>query len=531
MKYNKIMQKIERNLDSKSNIRRYSLADMITESYKSLYGCEKGSNLYNIVESHLEDIRKNPKDIDRLSRQLSTIKEMSRMIESNKLKDEDLVSKDKYDTVKPNKKRNIGSVKESEMPHPSNGPRIGSKVRILRGGYRGQVGEVVDFDSDPEEGDQYSVKAPDGSIRYLDDTDIELVKDNLEEDIDLTDEELDELTKHLEEIRKNKKMKECDAPKKGVKESTKPRKLKRANESIPVWSRYRIVDPDGEIIDSYTDRKDAEDWITQLYKDGDYKKGELKVVDSQSKNESKSYEKLNLSEFNKKSASKAFVKTFKKLQEKLKEGIALTRQESIDLYKAANSAMTQLSVELEHNPDFLPVFKESVELLSKDVNKVLGSLKEGKAPSKATMKSLAKFSESILSEDEEEDNPIDDNEEDLTSEESEEFDQEYADARVELHKELADEHSDSEDPEVQDKLNQDKEEVTSLPGITDEQISELEGADNESSDDEKETEVQEESANTDKDVENISNTDDSEITDDELAELKKYLKEMRRARN
>lgn len=610
MKYNKIMQKIERNLDSKSNIRRYSLADMITESYKSLYGCEKGSNLYNIVESHLEDIRKNPKDIDRLSRQLSTIKEMSRMIEFNKLKDEDLVSKDKYDTVEANKKRNIGSVKESEMPHPSNGPRIGSKVRILRGGYRGQVGEVVDFDSDPEEGDQYSVKAPDGSIRYLDDTDIELVKDNLEEDIDLTDEELDELTKHLEEIRKNKKMKECDAPKKGVKESTKPRKLKRANESIPVWSRYRIVDPDGEIIDSYTDRKDAEDWITQLYKDGDYKKGELKVVDSQSKNESKSYEKLNLSEFNKKSASKAFVKTFKKLDKKLHEGTALTRQESISLYKAANSVMTHLSVELEHNPKFLSTFKECTSLLSKDVNSVLGSLREGKAPSKKTMKSLAKFSEALLREsysieeltmdayahftddlgrtptvddvleyllnnydvsgisdstpaeagkaydkvasilrqnhveinesEEEEDLPpiedeenefISDEEGSIDSEESEEFDQEYADARVELHKELADEHAESEDPGVQDKLNQDKEEVTSLPGITDEQIAELEGEDNESSDDEKETEVQEESAKTDKDVENISNTDDSEITDDELAELKKYLKEMRRARN
>lgn len=66
-----------------------------------------------------------------------------------------------------------------ETNYPANGPRIGSKVRILHGKYRGQVGEVVDFDSDPEEGDQYSVKASDGSIRYLDDIDIELIEEDL----------------------------------------------------------------------------------------------------------------------------------------------------------------------------------------------------------------------------------------------------------------------------------------------------------------------------------------------------------------
>lgn len=71
-----------------------------------------------------------------------------------------------------------------ESDHPANGPRIGSKVKILHGKYRGQVGEVVDFDSDPEEGDQYSVKASDGSIRYLDDIDIELIEEDLTLDDD-----------------------------------------------------------------------------------------------------------------------------------------------------------------------------------------------------------------------------------------------------------------------------------------------------------------------------------------------------------
>lgn len=76
-------------------------------------------------------------------------------------------------------------LKEDLTPnHPADGPRIGSKVRILRGGYRGQIGRVVDIDFDEEEGDQYSVETPDKSIRYLDDTDIELIKEDLTLDDD-----------------------------------------------------------------------------------------------------------------------------------------------------------------------------------------------------------------------------------------------------------------------------------------------------------------------------------------------------------
>ena len=40
---------------------------------------------------------------------------------------------------------------KEDLTHPANGPRIGSKVRILRGGYRGQIGKVVDIDFDEEE--------------------------------------------------------------------------------------------------------------------------------------------------------------------------------------------------------------------------------------------------------------------------------------------------------------------------------------------------------------------------------------------
>ena len=315
------------------------------------------------------------------------------------------------------------------------------------------------------------------------------------------------------------------------------------------------------------------------------------------------------------------------MHESLKEGKALTRQESIDLYKASNSALTQLSIELEHNPDFLDTFKESVSLLSKDVSSLLESLTRGKAPSKATMKSLSKFSEALLCESEEtmtseeakaywdenhdsdpslanydsyeawyrdskdnnyivdpeeedieeakdideedhpeylgdfsvvdtkkvgsyeiqictfsdhegygvqvvdkEGNPLDDDKEindltwdkffktesearevvnklvpilstkypvnesdeddfigddegDMQSEAADAFDQEYADARVELHKDLEDKHADDEDPEVQEKLAQDAEEVTNLPGVTEEQIAEINGEESTEDDD------------------------------------------------
>ena len=444
---------------------------MFSESYKALYNCKQGSNLRKIVESHLDDVRSHPTDIDRLSHQLSFINKLVSLTESGYIKDEDL-----EEEQKPEEKTN-------------------------------------ECDKAPE------IRAP--QREPVEEATI------TEEDTDLTDEEVEELAKHLAEIRKNKKVAECDAPKKSVEEAT----------DSYMMSRYHIVDPDGETIDSYTDRKDAENWVNQLYKDGDYKKGDLRVVDSQTTNESKSYDTLNLSEFNKKSASKAFVKTFNKLDSKLHEGVALTRQESISLYKAANSAMTHLSVELEHNPDFLDTFKESVTLLSVDVNKLLNSLKENKAPSKATMKSLAKFSEALLREDDEELPPIEDEENefiedegDITEEESteaEEFDQEYADARVELHQELAADHEDTEDPEVQDKLAQDAEEVANLPGVTDEQVDELLGDGEDSTEDSETPDEYEE----DEDVEVTETVEDTtDITDDELAELKKHLSEMRKSK-
>ena len=484
----KIKQKsLLENLNSKVipnvKVRRYNLSDMISESYKALYDCN-GDNLHKIVESHLSDVRSNPTDIDRLSRQLCTIKELIRMTESEEIKDEDLDS-------------------------------------VVKSKIEGEIKESKD-DEDVEE-----IKDEDVIDESVHDEDVEETDDeDLLEDDELTDAEIDALTQYLGEMRKAKKMKEssCDSDA----GTTKKSKVEESDNTVDTVKKeyaagYQkgkhcwvvsakgmivIYDDKGNIVDQFPSKEAAIDVGYNLLE------------------ESKSYK--GLKSFKKQSESKAFYKTFKRLDSKLHEGTALTRQESISLYKAANSAMTHLSVELEHNPEFLDTFKESVSLLSVDVNKLLNSLKEGKAPSKATMKSLAKFSEALLYEDEEEEElpPIEDEEEEVVdiedTTESEEFDQEYADARVELHKELEDEHADSEDPEVQEKLEQDAEDVTSLPGITDDQIAEITGEDG--------TAESDEGDNSDEEVDSVEEScSDCDITDDELEELKKHLTEMRRA--
>ena len=71
----------------------------------------------------------------------------------------------------------------------------------------------------------------------------------------------------------------------------KDESLNKMNEASS-WSRYHIVTSDGETIDSYTDYKDAEEWVKQLYKDGDFKRGELIIVDSYEKKQNKMVEEL-----------------------------------------------------------------------------------------------------------------------------------------------------------------------------------------------------------------------------------------------
>jgi len=538
-------------------VRRYSLSDMVSESYKLTFQCEKGTSLYKLAEAHLLDVKNHPTETDRLSKQLGTIKELKSLVESGQMKDEDLVPEKCYDEVEPKEERALGDMDEGLFKKKD--PKADFQKRkeefIKRTVSDPNYLQKRDAreKADQEERAQREFRQRNPKIAYK----------GLEEaeEPDLTDEELEELTKHLETIRKERKA-AASQPQAPVEESKEKTLNEEDSSNFKVYQVIMDVafpaeaNPDSYGLsfggsnskmisalattlrnlglDMAGDMISIEDDLTDIYVEGEYEFfGESKNV-----TESRSYK--GLSDFAAKSKDKAFMKTFKKMHEKLKEGNALTRQEAINLYKAANSAMTHFSVELEHNPEFITIFKECTSILSKDVESVLGSLKEGKAPSKKTMKSLAKFSEALLLEDEEEEElpPIEDEENDfisdeegdIISEEEEDFNQEYADARVELHKELADEHGDTEDPGVQEQLAKDTEEVLNLPGITDEQIAELTGEEPEGEEEPEEDPAEEPESEETPEEEPESPEDDEDITDDELAELKRHLTEMRKAK-
>lgn len=518
---NLLLESLSNKISGNLSVRRYNLSDMISESYKTLYACKSGSNMKKLVEAHIADIRENPTEIDRLSRNLSTLKELNRLVESGEIKDKDLNEKKKSRTDENCSKL----AKECDSP---------LKKRM-------------------KDSNNYSLSKSKRAKKDLDEDASAPAKTSVDDE-DLTDEEVEELAKYLEKIRKEKKTNNAsnkdssdpaykapvkEASHRGIKCKTRESKKEGMEESRDFdWnhSLYAVVKDDGTFA-GVPCLSDEEAYQLAANHDGSHV---YRLVELSNTNESKSpYSSMKegLKAFSESSSSKAFYKTLKKMYNSLKEGVALTRKESIDLYKAANSAMTQMSIELEHNPEFLNTFNECTSILSSDVDSILGALKEGKAPSKKTMKSLAKFYESLLSDEkldqlveskeneskvvekkpmkeaedevDTDDDFVGDDEGDIESEEAEEFNQEYADARVELHKDIAANHADSEDPEVQEKIEQDAAEVVGLPGITDEQVAEITGADAEDSDDSE------------------SEEDDDDISDDELEELKKHLKEMR----
>lgn len=438
-------------------VKRYTLSDMISESYNLCYDSEEGSNLKKLAEAHLEDVKKNPTDIDRLSRQMCNLKYLASMVESRKMRDVDLIKK--APTVRPLKKSRVlesrvtpkksprRRMKESKTEwQEANGAMTPTEMRRYWARYKDSDPILADYDSYE---DWYKDSEESGFVVH--DEDMEESKrsprrklkdcnESTDEELELSEEELDELANHLAEMRKKKGMKESRSPRRRMKGS-----MNEAKSSYVVQYGVDILTDDAQYDVDYriesalhkvgikvlgvqpTDTS----WSVEDYENYTGVKvknvlGESKKFPRRKMKESKNLKKVRLSRssvkeskvpkkkalkswssikegmknFNKASSSKAFYKTFKKMYESLKEGKALTRQESINLYKAANSAMTHFSVELEHNPKFLNVFNECTSLLSKDVDSLLESLKKGKAPSKYTMKSLAKFAEALLYESE-----------------------------------------------------------------------------------------------------------------------------------
>ena len=390
MRYSRLLESLDVRVPRKDlNVRRYSLSEIISESYKLYYESEEYPNFHTLAEANIEYLKNNPTDLSELSVKVAQLKSL---------------------------KESISKTNKDIRFHSS------PKKRTLR-----------------------------------------TMKDNTSKESEsLTESELQELDAYLQKYEE--------------------RVLAEGKEDIPQTS--------------WSDLKES------------------------------------LSNYSNKSSKKAFYRTFKKLYPKLVEGTALTRQETFDLYKATNSARTQMSIELEHNPEFLDTFKEAVSLLSDYEESIRESIYKDKGPSKKTLKSLSQFAESIIKEDDDiedeiidtsdeeidiEDTPEDDEvipedipEEELTDEES--FDQDYAEAREEVHDQLVAAYGDSEDPAVQDKIDNDAVEVKVLQGMSPEDAAEEVEAEKENPSDEEDIDVE---------GEVIDTPEEDDITDEEDVEESK----------
>lgn len=110
-----------------------------------------------------------------------------------------------------------------------------------------------------------------------------------------------------------------------------------------------------------------------------------------------------LSSFRENSRSKVFFTELGKFNRKLSEGQKITMTEAINLYKASNSCLTHLAVELDRNPGFIKTYKECTSLLSRDNNALLKSIQECKVPDIKVLESFAVFTNILLESDAPED--------------------------------------------------------------------------------------------------------------------------------
>lgn len=103
-----------------------------------------------------------------------------------------------------------------------------------------------------------------------------------------------------------------------------------------------------------------------------------------------------LKKFRKSAKGKAFYRALAKFNARLKDSKELTLKETIQLFKAGNSALTQLAIELEHNPDFKEAFDEVATILSENLQDLLESIINEETPEEELVESFCDFYE-ILS--------------------------------------------------------------------------------------------------------------------------------------
>lgn len=427
--------------------RRYSLSQLISESYQTLYSCELDSPLYRLTESHIADVRRHPDDLSRLSNQLEVLKGLSRLGESAKIQESD-ISEEEEDTLEED--ADLDTLEDKDVINEDSDMDTIEDRDVINEDADMETLEdkdVINEDADMETLDDKDVINEDSDMDTLEDRDVIDEGEDLEsEDDEITPEELQELKKHLKEIRR-------------ARESAKPKAPKSQRESR-----------------SWTSERSS---MTKALKN-----------------------------FRESSTKKAFFKSFSKLHERMKEDRPLSLDESLLLYKASNSTMTHLAVELEHNPEFIYTFRECTALLARDNESLLECIRRQEAPSQSLIESYKNFS-SILLESEDFDDEISDEEEEVIMDSEKELDTPTVEEpEIPAEEELEESEEEEEIPAPEEEMEESEEEVPAdEPVLPDEPVTHEEEME----------ESEEEDMNT-------------EITDDEAEELRKMLAEIRKGR-
>lgn len=420
--------------------RRYNLSQIISESYRTLYECELNSPLYRLAESHIENVKRNPQALSKLSRDLDTLKGLVKLGESAIIRESDIPEEEDFIEESDDFEDEI--LEEEDIEDEELEEVDFSDEEDLEEDADLEVEkdkDVINEDSDLETEEDRDVIDEDADLEVEEDEDV------INEEDEITPEELDELKRHLKEMRSARRR---------VKESATSK------------------------------------WSTE--------KASMRVA---------------LKNFCESSNKKAFFKSFIKLQESLNSGREMTLQESILLYKASNSAMTHLTVELEHNPGFIYTFRECTKILAADNAKLLESICQQKSPSKSLTESYRAFSHILLESDDVEDDPDDElveEEEEILSPEEEEVKE--SEDSAEEDEEVLEEEDDIEDESENEIPLEEEEEDPAEEDVLEEEEDPVEDV----VDDELNEEETEEL--------------DPEITDEEAEELKKKLAEMRASR-
>lgn len=110
-------------------------------------------------------------------------------------------------------------------------------------------------------------------------------------------------------------------------------------------------------------------------------------------------DKSQFKKFSENSKGKVFLKNLKKST--LKESSTVFNlDESVSLYKASNSMMTQLAIELEHNHAFMETFSVLSKVLGTTLTSLCESIRSSKPIPTKVRESLSRFSKALTEDDE-----------------------------------------------------------------------------------------------------------------------------------